>query len=237
MAFKTMEKKKIVNIIFDIITALIVIIVIAIGVSAIVNSNVGYNEFFGIAGVSVQSDSMKGDKSDSFKKGDLIYMKLLKSDEAKADIKENDIITFWGEVEGKRALITHRVVNIASNENSTVITTHGDANPEGAYEFVQISQVVGKFNGSKLAGMGNVVDFFNSKTGFMIFVVVPSLLLVLYAGIKVYKAFKDVHKESIETAVEGMKAELSAEEKEKLRQELLEELKKESDIDSKIKSD
>lgn len=223
-----MEKKKVVNIILDIVTAIIVIIVIAIGVSAIVNSNVGYNEFFGVAGVSVQSDSMNGEKDDNFKKGDLIYIEILKTDEAKLSVKENDIIMFWGEAEGKRIKIAHRVVNVSTNENSTVFTTHGDANPEGNFEFVQMSQVIGKFNGSKLSGMGNVVDFFNSKTGFMIFVVVPSLLLVIYAGYRVYKAFKDVHKENIDIAVESAKAELTAEEKEKLRMELLEELKQEN---------
>lgn len=214
------KRTKIIDIVLNIVTAIIVVIVLAVGISSIVNANVGYNSVFGVAGISVQSDSMKGDKKDNFKKGDLIYIEILKTDKDKQEkIKEGDIITFWDTIEGKRALNTHRVVGIGDSGDTIYYTTHGDNNPEGVQEYIAISEVVGRFNGTILEGMGNVTDFFNGQVGFGIFVIGPSILLVIYAGYCVFKAFKSYNKEKIDTIVESIadeNKELSDEELERL---------------------
>lgn len=214
------KRTKIIDIVLNIVTAIIVVIVLAVGISSIVNANVGYNSIFGVAGISVQSDSMKGDKKDNFKKGDLIYIEILKTDKDKQEkIKEGDIITFWDTIEGKRALNTHRVIGIGNSGDTIYYTTHGDNNPEGMQEYIAISEVVGRFNGTILKGMGNVTDFFNGQVGFGIFVIGPSILLVIYAGYCVFKAFKSYNKEKLETIIESIadeNKELSDEELERL---------------------
>lgn len=214
------KRTKIIDIVLNIVTAIIVVIVLAVGISSIVNANVGYNSVFGVAGISVQSDSMKGDEKDNFKKGDLIYIDIIKTDKEKQEkIKEGDIITFWDTIEGKRVLNTHRVVGIGNSGDTIYYTTHGDNNPEGMQEFIAITEVVGKFNGTILKGIGNVTDFFNGQVGFGIFVIGPSILLVLYAGFCVFKAFKSYNKEKIDIIIESRtdeKKELSDEELERL---------------------
>lgn len=217
------KRTKIIDIVLNVVTAIIVVIVLAVGISSIVNANVGYNSIFGVAGISVQSDSMKGDKKDNFKEGDLIYIDIIKTDQEKQEkIKEGDIITFWDTIEGKRALNTHRVVGIGDSGDTIYYTTHGDNNPEGVQEYIAISEVVGKFNGTILKGMGNVTDFFNGPVGFGIFVIGPSILLVIYAGFCVFKAFKSYNKEKLDTIIESIadeSKELSDEEIERLYRE------------------
>lgn len=214
------KRTKIIDIVLNVVTAIIVVIVLAVGISSIVNANVGYNSVFGVAGISVQSDSMKGDKKDNFKKGDLIYIDIIKTDKEKQEkIKEGDIITFWDTIEGKRVLNTHRVVGIGDSGDTIYYTTHGDNNPEYMQEFIAITEVVGRFNGTILKGMGNVTDFFNGQVGFGIFVIGPSILLVIYAGYCVFKAFKSYNKEKIDTIIESIadeNKELSDEELERL---------------------
>lgn len=214
------KRTKIIDIVLNVVTAIIVVIVLAVGISSIVNANVGYNSVFGVAGISVQSDSMKGDNKDNFKKGDLIYIDIIKTDKEKQEkIKEGDIITFWDTIEGKRVLNTHRVVGIGDSGDTIYYTTHGDNNPEYMQEFIAITEVVGKFNGTILKGMGNVTDFFNGQVGFGIFVIGPSILLVIYAGYCVFKAFKSYNKEKIDTIIESIadeNKELSDEELERL---------------------
>lgn len=214
------KRTKIIDIVLNVVTAIIVVIVLAVGISSIVNANVGYNSVFGVAGISVQSDSMKGDNKDNFKKGDLIYIDIIKTDKEKQEkIKEGDIITFWDTIEGKRVLNTHRVVGIGDSGDTIYYTTHGDNNPDGMQEFIAITEVVGRFNGTILKGMGNVTDFFNGQVGFGIFVIGPSILLVIYAGYCVFKAFKSYNKEKIDTIIESIadeNKELSDEELERL---------------------
>lgn len=218
---KKQKNKKIIDIIVNIIVAVLLIFAIAISISAIVNKNKGYNEIFGKAAIAVRSDSMKGDKEDSFKKGDLIYVKILKEDKEKSTLNIGDVVTFWGKVEGEKALVTHRIIEIQNGSDGVLYITKGDNNDEGV-EFVKFSSVIGIYEGSKLGGMGNVTMFLQGPTGFMIFVVVPTFIFLAYAGYNVYRNVKKSKSNKNEDR------QISQEEREKIKAELLAEMQKEA---------
>ena len=83
---------------------------------------------------------------------------------------KNDVITF---MEGDRRIITHRVVD----ERNFQLITKGDANRIEDNSTVSFSRIIGKvfFTVPKL---GYLVFFSKTQTGFLLFIIIPSLLLM-----------------------------------------------------------
>lgn len=206
---KDTKKSTILMRVANVVTIIICIFVLLVAIAAITNSTKGYNNFLGSTVLAVKTDSMNGNKKDSFKEGDLIVSKIL-SDKKKAQLKKDDVITFWTLIEGKRELNTHRIVSVEEGAQVAYITK-GDANSGQDSSRVTTSDVVGKYQ-YKIKGMGSVLLFLQGSTGFLIFIVIPSVLALAYCAflfIKNLKGFNILKKE---------------EEKEKLKQEFMKEM-------------
>lgn len=240
---KAMKRNKIINIVVNVVVAVIAIFVVFLASSAIASTKTGYTNLFGYAGVSVLTNSMEGENEDSFNKGDMIFIKLLK-DEEKTKLEVNDVITFYTIIDGKQALNTHRIIEVVNDNNGVSYITRGDnakdANNDGQLDAdplaVSSSGVIGVYEGSRLPGFGSVALFLKGPIGFGIFVVLPSIALLGYAIYKVIIAVKQVKDEekmdnlSVEDLNEEQKAKLLAKEKERLKAELLAELNAEKEI-------
>jgi len=119
--------EKLLRIIFNLLTVLMVFIVIIIAYNffQIGIFNKKYSNFFGYTFFEVTTGSMSG----TIEIDDLVVVKITK------DIKQDDIITF----EEKNNLITHRVIKIDGNK----LVTKGDAN-NAEDEPIEKSVIVGK---------------------------------------------------------------------------------------------
>ena len=179
---------------------------------------------FGSTVMLVESDSMKGSKSDNFKKGDLVKVEVLSSNADKAKLKVGDIITFKfdraGNLDGGQEFNTHRIHSLILNEDGEVygFKTKGDNNTAVDADSVYFPDIVGKYNGH-LSGLGAFMGFLKSTAGFIVLIILP---LVLFAGYRVYilvKIILDIKKEKNKD-----KQPLSEEDQLKLLKEL-EELK------------
>lgn len=86
-----------------------------------------------------------------------------------------DIITF--ETSSKDNLVTHRIVDVVSENGQLVYQTKGDANEEADSALVPSEKIVGK---SFLAVpyLGYFADFVRTPRGFVIFVVIPAAIIV-----------------------------------------------------------
>ena len=169
----------------------------------------------------VESDSM----SPTFSKGDMIFIR--KCDPA--SLKEGDIITFHTIINNEYALNTHRIESIAENGEARSYTTIGDNNNGVADQHViSDGDIVGKYVGH-IKGLGKVMNFLSSSTGFLIVIVIPMLLFFIYQvynlimiSIRLKKAVavetaKEMEKEKAAGADEEAKAAL--EEARKMREE------------------
>lgn len=183
----------------------------------------------------VESDSM----SPTFSKGDMIFIR--KCDPA--SLKEGDIITFHTIINNEYALNTHRIESIAENGEARSYTTIGDNNNGVADQHViSDGDIVGKYAGH-IKGLGKVMNFLSSSTGFLIVIVIPMLLFFIYQvynlimiSIRLKKAVavetaKEMEKEKAAGADEEAKAALEEarkmrEEAEAIRAKAEEELKK-----------
>lgn len=161
---------------FVIFAAVITIMVFA----AQKNAN-GLPSLFGKTLVIVKADSM----SPTFKKGDMIVDLELTADQKK-NLVVGDIITFNADLNNdgeKNEINTHKIVEVVTQGGYTYYRTQGEnkiTNPNADADLVRSDLVLGKYNGTRLIGIGKVFDFLKTRTGFLICIVLPLALFFLF---------------------------------------------------------
>ena len=196
--------KKVLKIIGDVLFGFVIIFVLFISITNLkAKSSGGIPNIFGYGYVNVLSDSMDGDKSDSFKKNDMVFVKLLSTEEAK-NLKVGDIITYTGKLTGtnETGIISHRIVSVEDNGYVTL----GDnplINPETGKEFVSYSSVMGVVTGH-WSGAGAVFAWFGSSVGFFVVVVGPCIIFLVYEIICFAKTILEYKQEKKLLAEDGL---------------------------------
>lgn len=104
------------------------------------------------------------------------------------DIKKGDIITFVSNSNVSKGLtVTHRVVDIISNENGTKsYITKGDNNLKADQATVNINDVLGKVL-FKIPQLGRVQFLIADKFGWLLVILIPSLGVIIYDFIKLFR--------------------------------------------------
>lgn len=129
----------------------------------------------GIAGIFpmvILTDSMYPELAS----GDLIFCRCT----AAEDVRVGDVICFYDPAGNGSTTVTHRVEEIQTEEDGSLTwTTRGDANNTKDAQAVPAKNLVGVYR-TKLKGLGNVVMFLQTRNGFLISVVCPVLLWMLY---------------------------------------------------------
>lgn len=231
-----MKKKKILNTVVNVIVILIAVIVIIIAATSIASVEKGYNSYFGYIAAAVKTNSMEGTREDSFNKGDMLFVKAL-SDAERLTLKEGDVITFWDIIDGVKALNTHRIIEVNEMRGAEgqllakSYVTKGDNNINRDNTPVNYDNVVGLYTGNRAAGLGSVVLFLQSSTGFLCLVVVPSILLLIYALVRLILTIVAMKKEK-QAALLRAAENISEEERERIRLELLAELQSQNEQNS-----
>ena len=213
------KTKKILKLLLNIAVYVLFALILLLTVFVVASGKKGYTSIFGTAYVAVESDSMDGDREDSFQKGALLKLKVL-SDDKKLELKEGDIISFYDIVGGKRVINSHRIVEVWGEGSSRVFVTQGDkiGSPDTAKR--TLDDVIGKVK-SHTNGLGNLFLFIRTGTGFAVCIVLPCLLLIGYCVLDLVRAIREQKKEN----------------KEQLKEELLKELRAEGKIPPEAKSE
>lgn len=190
---------------------------------------------FGRGFLSVQSDSMMGDEKDSFDKGDMIFVKMLKEKDVD-NLKVGDIVT-WYDINNKM-FNTHRIVVVAD----TYFVTQGDkaaADPDyrydpdsidndpGYYEIINKNEVKAK-HVSTWGGAGKVLDFLQSPIGFPLCIVLPAVLILIFEGALLVRNIIRYNNAKMEAKYKQGKVEDLSDlekERERIRAEVMAELK------------
>lgn len=174
--------KRIFNVLIDILIILILIFSVLIAVLSLTQDKEGVPSLFGYAPMSVQSDSMVPE----FETGDLIIAKV--TDES-TEYKQNDIVSFAAVIDGYKVVDTHRIVDVVEESGQIFYVTKGD-NAEAADAGYQTSSsILAVYNGTRLEGLGSVLDFFKTQHGFFLAVVLPMFILFVYEAIRVARNF------------------------------------------------
>lgn len=208
--------KSIWGVISDILLIIIIIIAIIITVMTFTskNSDMGIGNVLGYTPFAVQSDSMDSGEPSGFGTGDLIISKEVKDPNT---LKIGDVITYStiidGQTAGKkiRGYNTHRIIDIipAGDNSVYAFVTAGDA--VGMEDNVNVlpDEVIAKQvnsgydeNGNKKTGMkianfGSALSFLQSRTGFMICIIIPLALFFIWQIYKLISMFMTAKAENL----------------------------------------
>ena len=187
--------------------------------------------------LTVETDSMKSEKG--FSAGDLIVCTVIKDDEkAISELKageDGDVITFKHTVQDsdgtyKTIFVDHRIIEIDNRGGYTVFTTHGDNNPSGVNEAVRDDQVIAKWTGKKVAGLGSFISFLQPPHwGFFVVIILPLAGFLAYEIVVLVKAIQEIKGKD--------KRLISAAEEELIKQQAVEEFLKKQEAEKADKKD
>ena len=222
--------KKILNIFIKAVACLLVAFTIFMMIFTIVSVNtVGRNDrdIFGMRFYIVKTDSMSPSENNKdmdvhFSAGDIVIIKNVKDPKA---LEAGDIIAFmsmnkvsYGET------VTHMIREVKTTADGRVLgyVTYGTNTGTNDEALVEPEYVIGQYSG-KLQGVGNFFAFVKSTPGYIICVLVPFLLLILYNGVNVIRLFRKYKREQMEEMqAERDKIEAERVEAQRMMQEILE---------------
>ncbi len=222
---------KIFNIIVDILVVVVLIISVLIVTLSLTSKSSGVPNIFGYAPLSVQTDSME----DTLNVGDLIFSEI--TNDVDVEYKVDDIVTFPMVIDGQTVLNTHRIVEVIEDENITYYRTQGDnekTNPVPDKELQTSSNIVAKYTGTKIPGVGYFLSFIRTQLGFFLCVLLPMIIFFIYQAIRVVMNLIAYNKEK---AIEEAKAvvnsaELTEEQKQRAIEEYLKSIGQQSDSEN-----
>jgi len=220
--------KKTLNIALKVIAGLLVAFTVFMMVFTIVSvSTLDQNDrsIFGIKFYIVQTDSMSLSENNKdmevhFNAGDII---LVKDVENKNAMQPGDIIAFISANEVSYGeTVTHMIREVRTTSDGKVIgyVTYGTNTGTNDEALVQPEYILGEYTG-KLPGVGNFFAFVKSTPGYIICILVPFLLLILYNGVNVIRLFRRYKREQT-AMLDAEKAEIAEERKQ--NEEMLREL-------------
>jgi hypothetical protein len=138
----------------------------------------------------------------------------VKDVEDKTALQPGDIIAFISANEVSYGeTVTHMIREVRKTNEGKVIgyVTYGTNTGTNDEALVQPEYVLGSYTG-KLPGVGNFFAFVKSTPGYIICILIPFLLLILYNGVNVIRLFRQYKRE--QTAImDAEKAEIAAERK------------------------
>lgn len=156
--------------------AILLVVVCALSLYSIVQAKSNPGHIPSILGNKVMIVST-GSMEPMLKPGDLIVVKSVDP----LNVQENDVISFEN---SNHTVVTHRVMDVSTEEKTIAFETKGDANNVMDDGVVQSDQLVGSLLFS-IPKAGYVLNFFKSPTGVAILLVLP----LLYISIGVFHRF------------------------------------------------
>ncbi len=228
----SINMKKIASIALKVLTIALVVFTLAMMLFTIFSAiTFDKNErgLFGYGFYIVQSPSMERNKDDeiaeknihniTFAKDDLIIVKRL-SEEKKQQLKEGDVITFTSTNEdasfGQTVThMIHKVVTVKDKDTGeetvigfkTVGTANGMIGADKAT--VYLNHIYGKYTG-KLPALGHFFGFMKTTPGYIVCILVPFLLLIIYNGLNCVRIFKQ-YKTEQRAAIQAERDEIEKE--------------------------
>jgi len=171
----------------------------------------GVPSFFGKSQITILTESMHP----TIKKGDLIFIETLSTEQKKA-LKKDDIITFFSDLDGDGTdeINTHRIVEVQVNGGNYTYITRGDNNPINDETPVLYTKVIGKYTGTRIGGVGSFINFLSKPTGFLLVIVLPLFAFFLF---ELYRFI------TVAVSLKTKKAGISPQDEEEIKRRAIEE--------------
>lgn len=244
MTDKAKEKtKKILNVVLDVFLVIFVLLSAAVLIMALSQKDGNVSQIFGYTIRSVQTDSMElydknGDLvEDGIKKGDMVICEVIDEDDD-LDFEVGDTVMFsmpviayedgsYHECEPGQAadldiFVIHSIVEVIDSNGIIQYRTQGLNNPIADVNLKSPREIIAEYDGTRIAGLGKVMDFLQSQKGMFLCIILPLLLFVLFQGYRVVKNLIVYNREkALLEAEEARTSELTEEEKRRIAEEYI----------------
>ncbi len=182
---------------------------------------------FGVKFYIVRTDSMSKSENNAdmdihFNAGDIV---IIKNVDDRTALLEGDVIAFLSTNSSSLGeTVTHMIREVKRTADGRVVgyVTFGTNTGTDDEALVEPEYVLGKYTG-KLPGVGNFFAFVKSVPGYIVCILVPFLLLILYNGVNVIRLFRRYRGEQMaEMQAERDELDREREENRRMMEELLE---------------
>lgn len=238
--------RKILHIVVDVlVVAVLIFSIITLVMTLTSKATGGVPNVFGKSPIGVLTNSMHGDKPDSFDEGDLILCDV--AEHLSPDsFKEGDVITFLQDVggNGEKQLVTHRIYKV--NEDGSYLTK-GDNNPtydqdpsvSVVFPNIHWYDVLAQYHGTRIPAVGHFVNLLQTQVGFFWIILFPMILFFIYQAVRVImNAMAYSREKGMEQAKQAVDASgLTEEQKQKAIAEYLASQKQTQDVKSEPPQD
>lgn len=168
----------------NIATGVLFLLIISVAVMVMITKfSGGEPQVFGYQLKTVLSGSMEPD----IKTGSII---AVKPGGDMTRFQENDVITFQDE---DQKLVTHRIIEVVQSGENMLYRTKGDNNNSPDANPVLSDNVVAVYTGMTVPYIGYLINFAQSQNGAFL-LLIPGLLLLVYAVYTIWKALSDLEK-------------------------------------------
>lgn len=217
--------KKVLNIISNIFVWLIVAVAVCMMIFTVISVNIfdrSDREIFGYSAYIVMSDSMS--KTD-FDAGDLVLIKNVEP----STLKEGNIIAYVSQNQDNYGeTVTHKIRSLTQNANGEPgFVTYGTTTGNDDSSVVTYPYILGKYQGH-IPKIGAFFHFLKTIPGYVICILMPFALLIVFQGINCVKLFRQYRAEQM-TEIQAERARL-----EKEREEAAEMLKQLQELKAQL---
>ena len=161
---KIKKKNNFLQILIYVIIAMLLVYSFTLIIKKIINPN-EIPSFFGYKNFVISSGSMEP----TLKIGDVIFVK--ENDQ----FNVNDIVSFSN---NKKAVVTHRIIEVIEKDNSIYYKTKGDANNSSDEELLEKENIEGKYV-FKIPKAGNVIMFLQTKAGLAVVLLILAIIYLI----------------------------------------------------------
>lgn len=212
--------KKFLKILSNCLVWLIVVLAVCVMIFTVVSVNTfdrNDRQLFGYKAFIVLSDSMK---ATDFAAGDVVLVKNVDP----TTLKEGDIIAYTSQdPESYGQTITHKIRRLTTDANGEPgFITYGTTTDTDDAIVVTYPFILGQYQ-ARLPKVGTFFQFLKTTQGYIMCILIPFMLLILYQGLNCVRTFRRYKAEQMEEiAAEKEKLEDERRKSEAMMAELLE---------------
>jgi signal peptidase len=135
--------------------------------------------------------------------GDLVIYHTIDADE----VEVGDVISFYDPAGNGTSIVTHRVIDIVTEDGGLYFETQGDANNTADEMLVPAENLTGAMR-TIFPGAGHIALFMESTTGLIVCVLIPLVIIIVYDRIRrrIYEKQKRADEEAMLAELEELRA-------------------------------
>ena len=190
-----MDVKKILNVVKNVFVWCVVAVAVFMMIFTIISVNTfdkTDRSLFGYKFSTVLSDSMS---ATDFSAGSIVFVKEVDP----AELNEGDIISYLSlNPENYGEVVTHKIRTLTQDDKGAPgFITYGTTTGEDDGIIVTYEYVLGMYKGH-ISGVGYFLQFLKTTPGYIICILVPFLILILWQGIVCIALFRKYKREQME---------------------------------------